>query len=337
MKTNFIDKFFGPGLFRLFLASIVFIHHLSSVNIGVSAVLVFFFLSGFWISKMYKEKYSLKKHPKTTFYISRILRIFPIFILANIILFFLDHYLSLNYIDNLKLNWMPNYIIFGFNFLETQNRLIVPVWSLELELIYYLIFPFIFIIKDKIKIFILYAILILISLYDIFVNTDKILLSYFIFFVGGNLAYKISINVKKKIAILSILIFLFIIFISFFINNNFNPLIGGQDHSLFFKKYNLIFNFIIAFLLIPFAIITLKSKNNFNKDKFFGDMSYSVYLFHWITCICLDKYLINSLDLKERFFYTFVYVIITYLVCIIITKYYDYYFEKFRKHTIKKM
>ena len=51
----------GPGFFRLILATLVFLHHTSSIALGEMAVIVFFVLSGYWIAKMYREKYSKKK------------------------------------------------------------------------------------------------------------------------------------------------------------------------------------------------------------------------------------------------------------------------------------
>ena len=90
---------FGSGVFRLFLASIVFISHISSVNIGRAAVPVFFFLSGHLIYSTYKKNYSNKNNHIINFYLSRILRIFPTFILITILFFLLNYFLNLDYIS----------------------------------------------------------------------------------------------------------------------------------------------------------------------------------------------------------------------------------------------
>jgi len=47
------DKFASPGAFRLILALVVFLHHTTNFNLGMSAVLVFFVLSGYWVAVMY--------------------------------------------------------------------------------------------------------------------------------------------------------------------------------------------------------------------------------------------------------------------------------------------
>ena len=50
--------FSGPGFFRLFLAAAVVVSHLSNLEIGRPAVFAFFALSGFWVMRMYDEKYA---------------------------------------------------------------------------------------------------------------------------------------------------------------------------------------------------------------------------------------------------------------------------------------
>ena len=109
---------------------------------------------------------------------------------------------------------------------------------------------------------------------------------------------------------------------------------GGSDPSIFFMKYNKFFNLFIAFLLIPFAIITLNSKKICKIDRFFGDMSYPLYLIHSITVTFVSKY--KDINFFERFFYVIIAVIFTYILCALITQYYDFYFEKIRKNIYLK-
>jgi len=46
-----------PGLFRFLLALAVVVSHLSKLDIGRMAVLLFFFLSGYWVSKIWITKF----------------------------------------------------------------------------------------------------------------------------------------------------------------------------------------------------------------------------------------------------------------------------------------
>ena len=52
---------FGPGAFRFFLASLVVVQHVSRLSLGHPAVLLFFMLSGYWVSRMYAERYSARR------------------------------------------------------------------------------------------------------------------------------------------------------------------------------------------------------------------------------------------------------------------------------------
>jgi len=47
------DKLASPGAFRLMLAVAVFLHHTTNFNLGMSAVLIFFVLSGYWVAASY--------------------------------------------------------------------------------------------------------------------------------------------------------------------------------------------------------------------------------------------------------------------------------------------
>src|SRR5678815_5577437 len=49
------------GAFRFLLATIVLANHSSRIYLGSMAVFIFFVLSGFWITRMWREKYSRLK------------------------------------------------------------------------------------------------------------------------------------------------------------------------------------------------------------------------------------------------------------------------------------
>jgi peptidoglycan/LPS O-acetylase OafA/YrhL len=52
-----------PGQFRLFLATVVVLHHSTPVRLGAWAVGLFFCLSGFWIAEMWQRKYRHARRP----------------------------------------------------------------------------------------------------------------------------------------------------------------------------------------------------------------------------------------------------------------------------------
>src|ERR1700721_2634089 len=76
---------FGPGLFRLFLASVVVLHHSFPLKLGSWAVYVFFILSGYWICRLWRQQYVQTQSPLLTFMVSRWWRLTPVFLLCTLI------------------------------------------------------------------------------------------------------------------------------------------------------------------------------------------------------------------------------------------------------------
>ena len=79
------DTFASPGALRLTLAFAVFLHHTTSFNLGMSAVLVFFVLSGYWVAAMWKNTYSKTTSAYFTYLVSRVWRVAPVFALCSAI------------------------------------------------------------------------------------------------------------------------------------------------------------------------------------------------------------------------------------------------------------
>ena len=48
-------RLLGPGMLRFILAAMVVVSHLTSLNIGRPAVLLFFMISGFWVTRAWQE------------------------------------------------------------------------------------------------------------------------------------------------------------------------------------------------------------------------------------------------------------------------------------------
>jgi peptidoglycan/LPS O-acetylase OafA/YrhL len=74
----------GPGAFRLILALAVVLHHCTRFfPFGTVAVYVFFILSGYWVTRMWEERYSTSQNAYSLFVLSRSLRIFPLYWIWN--------------------------------------------------------------------------------------------------------------------------------------------------------------------------------------------------------------------------------------------------------------
>ena len=116
----------APGAFRLVLALMVVASHISKWDIGRLAVLLFFLLSGYWVSKIWHERFS---HRRTHwFYVSRYLRIAP--------LYFIVLLASMMVTEGVG--------IANFLLLSVASSDVDPIgtsWSLDIELQFYLLVP----------------------------------------------------------------------------------------------------------------------------------------------------------------------------------------------------
>lgn len=116
-----------PGLFRLLLAAAVLLSHLSRFDVGRLAVLLFFYLSGYWVTRVWQAKFG----PRATlrFYAARYLRIAPLYLLTLVIA------ATLNGIRIAP----ENILLFGTA--TTAHDPIGVSWSLDIELQFYLLLP----------------------------------------------------------------------------------------------------------------------------------------------------------------------------------------------------
>ena len=165
------------GVYRFFLALAVLFAHAggswsgSSFGDGRLAVETFFMISGFYMALVWSEKYQHLKTPIKLFYISRALRIYPLYFLVLTLTGLLACYLwSINpqfpvanpfksELDLSVLVWVyfTQITLIGMNasiFYGLQDYWIVPVaWSLGLELSFYFFAPFLFSRKKLMAIF----------------------------------------------------------------------------------------------------------------------------------------------------------------------------------------
>ena len=131
----------SPGVFRLILAMLVVIHHSFPLRLGGWAVGMFFVLSGYWIARMWNEKYSLLPNAYRTFVMSRWWRLAPLFVTTQILA---TAYSALTLPGSVDLKglsigwWVTQPFIIG----STQfGRLLPPSWSLDIEMQFYLLSP----------------------------------------------------------------------------------------------------------------------------------------------------------------------------------------------------
>jgi len=119
-----------PGAFRLLLAFAVMASHLSNLDIGRLAVLAFFFLSGYWISDIWRGKFA--ERDTLRFYASRFLRIWPLFLIVTLV----------SAAVKAKALGLTNFTLLGLAASGERHDPTNVSWSLDIELQFYLIAPF---------------------------------------------------------------------------------------------------------------------------------------------------------------------------------------------------
>lgn len=309
------------GLIRLLLAISVISLHASPIfglNFiqGQLAVEVFFMISGFYMALILSEKYTNNK----TFIINRFLKIFPTYWIV-LILCLIYQLINLFFHSNPQdifgvfqyhlqpisfiLLLIPNLFIFGLDWTlffglnpqtgllfftpnfrlfkpELYNFTLIPqAWTLSLELVFYLLAPFLNKLKTKYLLLIMSLSLGLrFFLYSRGLNHDPWNYRFFptelLFFLAGILMYRIYRYAKAK-PYQKLSIYSFIFYLSFLVFYQFLP----------YERTKQIILFIFSFVFIPFIFNLFKN----NKiDRFIGELSFPVYISHFLIIDTLTHF-----------------------------------------------
>ena len=183
--------FFMPGMLRLLLALTVVVDHGTRIDLGAWAVYMFFCLSGYWVTVMYRSKYSQYTQPVRAFYLSRYLRLLPVYLLCQTLM-----------IISLAVEGAPT-IIHGIHGVvwclrtlliasaASQPVYLVPSWTLDLEVQFYLLFPILAFSMSKCperyRLFLLYGITAVAIIFDLtqMGSRSTFVLYYLCFFLLG--------------------------------------------------------------------------------------------------------------------------------------------------------
>jgi len=299
-KNNF-------DILRLLLSLTVVIVHLadlsqidklkafSSYFSSVIAVDSFFIVSGFLIFMSFDKSSSY-----TQYFLKRVKRIAPayvsVIIISAIFLYFIstksfNEYFTLDFIRYIVFNLFTlNFIqptlngVFENNYLQAVNG---ALWTIKVEIIFYILVPLIAYISDKKKLLtysIIYILAILYSLLmiwlfnssnsQIFLKLEKQIPSQLAFFISGALIYHFYKYFTSKI--IPILVISVIIL---YIHYNITDIYPLYPISL-------------AVFIISFAT-QLKYLGNFSK---FGDLSFGIYIWHFpVIQIFINYSLFNNL------------------------------------------
>ncbi|MDB4902320.1 MAG: Peptidoglycan/LPS O-acetylase OafA/YrhL, contains acyltransferase and SGNH-hydrolase domain [Mucilaginibacter sp.] len=333
-----------PGSVRFILAIIVILFHITKmIFLGHFAVLCFFILSGYWITLMYENKYKKFEASQKVFYISRVWRLLPVFLLFNCLAFVFSYYYNPHLYDSISLlhwpikgiYWFSNFFLLGF--FNMSSQALVPAWSLDIELQFYLLYPFLLLSFKKTDYWILSVFIIVALILSVHYPTtiiSKTLIYYLFYFLIGMMIYLKNFSFSRKIETVFTCIFIFAVIINYIIPDLRKITVTNNA-----TDYNRYLNECLPILLIPFISNSVKNKSS-KLDRVLGDMSFVLYLCHWALIIPYNYY-IKGLTVIHRVPYSLLYLIITFIVSYLIYKFYDKPIDNLRKkwvesHEIKK-
>jgi peptidoglycan/LPS O-acetylase OafA/YrhL len=126
-------RLLGPGMLRFILAAMVVVSHLTSLNIGRPAVLLFFMLSGYWVSRLLAGWQA----SVPAFYASRTLRVWPLYAVVTVLAWLLHAHAEAVRPESL---WSALTLL---GLAARAGDVIGVSWSLDIELQFYLAIPLI--------------------------------------------------------------------------------------------------------------------------------------------------------------------------------------------------
>lgn len=279
----------GPGAFRLFLASMVVVHHSFPVRMGAWAVYLFFTLSGYWIARMWFAKYSKSTNPLITFYVSRWWRLAPVFIVCSFLAVCLQLYLgNLSPPESWPL-WIVRQIpIVGS---ASAGLILPPAWSLDVEMQFYLIAPLLLWVVWRMRLGIAWITfgltLVLSTLHFVLRGHPEapVFWPFASLFLLGILIDRSNWQPKLIHAILGLGLFAFL-------TTLFYALPGGLD-GIWQRGADLptvtdlqsmgaeLWWLVGAIVCIPFVAWNVHQRSG-HFDRWLGNLAFPLYLFHWM-------------------------------------------------------
>ncbi len=342
--NSFFDKYIlgvKPGMFRLFLATLVVLHHgLRIFPVGAFAVYAFFILSGYWVGRMYDEFYEKKTNAYGLFIYSRVLRLYPLYLLCTVLMLLVSRFIIFNHyhVSLTPALGVKEYscmaLLAPLNLLDF--KLLNPAWSLAVEMQFYIIAPLIILLIRKMNTALLFIIVLAASVYFTFNKSYKFnetVLSYLIYFLIGMLIYFKALKVSRQWVLISVMAILGIILVSYSVHSLRFALLYHQETPGNYGYYDL-FNQVMPFFFIPFIIHNLSQKSD-KMDRHFGDFSYTIYLVHWIVFSVYYKAFTDGGVTKEKLIGFAITMVAVVVLSLIIYYFFEKRVEALRKKLIK--
>lgn len=321
------------------IAVILYHYKFSLFKGGFIGVDIFFVISGYLMTRIILSGFKNDNFHLLEFYKKRVVRIFPallamITFFAILICFLLPtqflSYLKSYFSSSFFFSNIYYYLNSGYFDQQSQFNFLLHTWSLSVEWQFYMIYPLILLLfksvyqKRKNAFLICFCALIVISFASMLIHSayDKSY-SFFIFYTRawemmfGGLAFLFEDKVKTiKFNIKLVIISISIVILGIFI-------VVTNEHSITWPSIITIIP-VVSTMLILLVNIDLKLFNN-KPVNFLGNISYSLYLWHWPFYVLSIFFNVN-----ERFRFKVIFIVLSLLFAIL-----SYYFIEKRNYNNK--
>lgn len=278
----------GPGAFRLFLALVVVIHHSTPLRLGAWAVYVFFALSGYWIFRMWEERYRWTRQPCVTFLVSRWWRLAPVLTVA-LALAALAYRSWGRSMSELSLLWVFRQVpIIGSTF---GARLLPPQWSLDVEMQFYLaaglLLPMCRIASIAAAVFALAIPAMGFSLFYLYRGGEAeapFLFPWLGFFLAGAWIWNRRWTPSRGMAWVAMAAFAAVTFCTLLVPATRGGLfvIGALPAPPHPAHWPAMWQAAGALLAMPFVALNVQQRSG-KVDRMMGNWAYPLYLIHWVA------------------------------------------------------
>lgn len=322
------------GTIRFFLASFVVISHFPNsgmkLNLGVVSVICFYFISGYLMKKSYNRFVTNSQRPALDFYIDRVIKLFPQYILIVVftfvcmsyfgksqVIWFLNQDVTLSKVL-LNLSLLPtNYVFepFVINALK-PHPVIPPAWSLATEFHFYLLLPLIFSLNKKLWVVLLVAVLCVQFISLFFAsgafNSDSFGYRYIFgvlsIFLYGFAFAESSDNFYRRACLLIWSIFTLFLFVI-------TPAVGVWNNPV---VQELLIGGFIA-LPLGYYFTTIKTSKNYRGiDNMLGDLAYPMFISHFLSFYLVEKLFSVSIYNRPVFYASS--IVLCILISILLSK-----------------
>lgn len=289
------------GTLRFILAYFVFLSHFPEgglkLNLGVTSVIVFYFISGYLMMKSYQRFQQHADSPIKSFYLDRCIKIFPQYLIVLLLTVVCFNFFGTSVEETFKgVSLDIQKVVFNA-FLVPVNLgvgsvgdlfpsmggvpIVPPAWSLSVEFHFYLLVPLLVIFSPRMLIIIVLISTALLT-FSFFTNNVyfdtlnfgyRYILPMLVIFVFG-MMFSSSSHQHKRIAFCIWAYFCALLVL----------VLPGFPSWYHFAVQEITFGIVIAIPVFHYAINFKTDYVWFKKiDQWLGDLSYPVFLSHYLA------------------------------------------------------